>query len=129
MLLGMTGMVGSAGLLKGYHRARAVSAPAVRVDDVVRSDICLFKADVEGYEPQVFQTAQELLSRHSAPALQLELSKGHTRKGAGMSSPVNAQVCISLLRRSPFNTQPAVVSHGPLVALPCVSSLCMLPTD
>ena len=48
MLLGMTGMVGSAGLLKGYHRARAVSAPAVRVDDVVRSDICLFKADVEG---------------------------------------------------------------------------------
>ena len=58
-LLGMTGMVGSAGLLKGYaagRRAETVQAAAVRLDDVVQRDLCLLKADVEGYEPQVCRT-------------------------------------------------------------------------
>ena len=45
----------------------------VRVDDLVkRDDVCLVKADVEGYEPQVLQTAQSLLSTRNVPSLQLE---------------------------------------------------------
>ena len=76
----MTGMVGSAGLLKGYAskaRADAIRAPSVRLDDMVQRDLCLLKADVEGYEPQVFQTATRLLSLHAVPSLQFELSKGN----------------------------------------------------
>lgn len=49
----MTGMVGTAGLIKGYNNDfTQIRAPAVRLDDFVRRDICLLKADVEGYEPQ-----------------------------------------------------------------------------
>ena len=55
--LGMTGMSGSAGILKADWRAPAYehTASAVRLDDVVPRDqpICMLKADVEGYEPQV----------------------------------------------------------------------------
>ena len=47
----------------------------MRIDDLVERDACLLKADVEGYEPQVLQTAQRLLSRHAVPALQLELTR------------------------------------------------------
>ena len=41
-----------------------VRASAVRIDDVVppSAPICMLKADVEGYEPQVMQTARRLLS-------------------------------------------------------------------
>ena len=54
------------------HTARAAS---VRIDDLVERDICRLKADVEGFEPQVMQTAARLLSLHSVPVVQLELSK------------------------------------------------------
>lgn len=77
--LGMTGMKGSAGVLKADWRAPAYehTATSVRLDDVIpRSQpICMVKADVEGYEPQVLQTARRLLTRRKVPALQLELTK------------------------------------------------------
>ena len=53
--LGMTGMEGTRGILKSDFNAQAVrvSAASVRVDDLVAGrDVCLLKADVEGYEPQ-----------------------------------------------------------------------------
>mmetsp|Transcript_26967 Transcript_26967/g.85807 ORF Transcript_26967/g.85807 Transcript_26967/m.85807 type:complete len:405 (-) Transcript_26967:270-1484(-) len=81
--LGMTGMNGARGILKSDFNAKAatVSAGAVRIDDVLRGrDVCLLKADVEGYEPQVMQTAQKLLATREVPNLQLELSR--TRKDA-----------------------------------------------
>ena len=60
----MTGMEGRHGILKSDFNAQSlrVSAASVRVDDLVQRDTCLLKADVEGYEPQVMQTAQSLLS-------------------------------------------------------------------
>tara|TARA_B110001452_G_scaffold211129_1_gene181602 strand:- start:211 stop:1497 length:1287 start_codon:yes stop_codon:yes gene_type:complete len=82
--LGMTGMEGSRGILKSDFNAQAVrvSAASVRIDDVLAARlasggerICLLKADVEGYEPQVMQTAQRLLSKFSVPSLQLELTR------------------------------------------------------
>ena len=65
----------STGILKSDYNAKAatVSAGAVRIDDVLRGrDVCLLKADVEGYEPQVMQTAQTLLATREVPNLQLE---------------------------------------------------------
>jgi FkbM family methyltransferase len=75
--LGMTGMAGSRGVLKSDFNAKAYSvvASSVRIDDLIQSDACLLKADVEGYEPQVLQTAQKLLSTRLVPALQLELTR------------------------------------------------------
>ena len=81
--LGMTGMAGSRGVLKSDFNAKAYShvASAVRIDDLVTAAraerVCLLKADVEGYEPQVLQTAQRLLglSRAGVPNLQLELTR------------------------------------------------------
>mgnify|MGYP006135015215 CR=1 FL=1 len=75
--LGMTGMGGRSGYLKTVWSAKAniVKARSLRIDDVVQRNICLMKADVEGYEPQVFHTAAALLGRYSVPALQLELTK------------------------------------------------------
>ena len=75
--LGMTGMVGSAGILKTDWTAKAtmVDAASVRIDDILDRDVCLLKADGEGYEPQVLQTAQRLLSARNVPALQLELTR------------------------------------------------------
>ena len=77
MYLGMTYMQGSAGMIKGYkddvtypHVARSV-----RLDDVVRSDVCLLKADVEGYEPQVLHTARNLFAKRRVYALQLEMTR------------------------------------------------------
>jgi FkbM family methyltransferase len=78
MYLGMTYMQGSAGMIKGYkeHETYAHVARAIRLDDVVRSkDVCLLKADVEGYEPQVLHTAQNLFAKRRVHALQLEMSR------------------------------------------------------
>jgi FkbM family methyltransferase len=78
MYLGMTYMQGSAGMLKGYkdHETYAHVAQSVRLDDVVRSnDVCLLKADVEGYEPQVLHTAQRLFAQRRVHALQLEMTR------------------------------------------------------
>ena len=64
---GMTAMEGSAGLVKGsssnddtYEHV----AEAVRVDSVVTRDVCMLKADVEGYEPQVLRSASALFHQH-----------------------------------------------------------------
>ena len=75
--LGMTGMAGSRGVLKSDFHAKSYThvASSVRIDDLVQRDACLLKADVEGYEPQVLQTAQRLLSARTVPALQLEISR------------------------------------------------------
>lgn len=55
--LGMTGMDGSSGILKADWKAESynVVAGSVRIDDIVppTEQVCMLKADVEGYEPQV----------------------------------------------------------------------------
>jgi hypothetical protein len=50
--LGMTGMVGTRGVLKTDRSAQAYmhTASSVRLDALVQRDTCLLKADVEGYE-------------------------------------------------------------------------------
>jgi len=80
--LGMTGMAGTRGVLKTDKTAKAYThtASSVRLDDLVQRDVCLLKADVEGYEPQVLQTAQKLLSTFSVPSLQLELTRTNGQK-------------------------------------------------
>ena len=77
MYLGMTYMQGSAGMLKGYtdDATYAHVAQSIRLDDAVHSDVCLLKADVEGYEPQVLHTAQHVLARRRVHALQLEMTR------------------------------------------------------
>ena len=89
MYLGMTYMQGSAGMIKGYrdHETYAHVAQSVRLDDVVRSDVCLLKVDVEGYEPQVLHTAQHLFAHRRVHALQLEMTR---------STPGTAQQCATL---------------------------------
>ncbi len=79
MYLGMTYMQGSAGMLKGYKDDETYVhvAESVRLDDVVHTDVCLLKADVEGYEPQVLHTAQRLLARRRVYALQLEMTRSY----------------------------------------------------
>jgi FkbM family methyltransferase len=73
---GMTGMRGEAGVLKRPGgRATQVRAAAVRIDDLIDRDVCMLKADVEGYEPQALQTAQRLVSAGRAPVLQFEVSR------------------------------------------------------
>ena len=55
-------MIGPVGILKGYHGSQAVrvKANSTRLDDEMagsRANVCMLKADVEGYEPQVLLTA------------------------------------------------------------------------
>ena len=86
MYLGMTYMQGSAGMIKGYKddATYAHVARSVRLDDVVRSDdICLLKADVEGYEPQVLHTARNLFAKRRVHALQLEDESIRSRRSSG----------------------------------------------
>lgn len=78
--LGMTGMEGSAGILKADWRAQSYLhyARSARIDDIIdgaKQPICMLKADVEGYEPQVLQTARKLLTAGHVPALQLEMTR------------------------------------------------------
>lgn len=77
--LGMTSMSGSAGYLKTNWKSLTYlhNASSVRIDDVVplSSRVCMLKADVEGYEPQVMQTAQRLLRTRKVANVQLELTK------------------------------------------------------
>ncbi len=77
MYLGMTYMEGSAGRIKGYneHETYAHVAHAIRLDDVVRTDVCLLKADVEGYEAQVLHTAQRVFAQRRVFAVQLEMTR------------------------------------------------------
>ena len=85
--LGMTGMNGSQGFLKGYpmnYLAYNVTASAARIDSIVAklrrraklSEVCMLKVDVEGYEAAALRTAKDLLS--STPgvrAVQLEITR------------------------------------------------------
>lgn len=80
--LGMTGMEGSSGILKADWTAESYNhvAASVRVDEIINehfrdTPVCMVKADVEGYEPQVLQTARRLITRRRVPALQLELTR------------------------------------------------------
>lgn len=75
--LGMTSVNGSAGMMKGYTSDRTYPhvARSVRLDDLVRSDVCLLKADVEGYEPQALHTAQRVFAERRVYALQLEMTR------------------------------------------------------
>lgn len=77
VFLGMTYLHGSAGRIKGYARDQTYAhvARAVRLDDLVRSDVCLLKADVEGYEAQALHTAQRVFAEHRVYALQLEMTR------------------------------------------------------
>ena len=77
MHLGMTSMDGSAGMIKGYSQKHTYAhvASAIKIDDIVHSDVCLLKADVEGYEAQALHTAQRLFAKHRVFAVQLEMTK------------------------------------------------------
>ena len=54
-------------------------------------DVCMLKADVEGYEPQVIKSAERLLRTGRVRAVQLELSKPGTH-GARARSQREASV-------------------------------------
>ena len=82
LLLGMTGIIGPAGLVKGYSpdgpQAVRVEANSTRLDDEFTgsgANICMLKADVEGYEPQVLLTAKIMLQQQRVWAVQLELTR------------------------------------------------------
>ena len=77
LLLGATYMNGSAGRIKGYTSDQTYPhvARSIRLDDWVHSDVCLLKADVEGYEPQVLHTAQRVFAKRRVHTLQLEMTK------------------------------------------------------
>ena len=79
----MAAMEGEAGLVKGSASnddTYGHVAEAVRVDDLLRRDVCLLKADVEGYEPQVLRSASALFHRYRVAHVQLELTKSrHSR--------------------------------------------------
>jgi len=80
--LGMTSMDGAHGILKSDSEAPAYihNATSVRIDDLVQpgSNVCLLKVDVEGYEPQVLQTAAQLLGSRSVAYVQLEMTRTHS---------------------------------------------------
>jgi len=100
--LGMSSMNGAHGFLKGYpanYLAYNASAPSSRIDDMVTAlqeggemqHVCMFKADVEGYEAQVLRTAHGLLHRRGArslrpQAIQLEITR------AGSSREERSQI-------------------------------------
>lgn len=115
--LGMTGMKGSAGILKADWKAASYehTATSVRLDEILKGrnqggpPVCMFKADVEGYEPQVLQTARRLLSQSRIPNLQLELtktpgSKNQTCAAIGMLAQLTQLGCA---RSSSFQALPS----------------------
>ena len=103
--LGMTGMDGAAGILKADWRARSYEhkAASVRIDDLVQGDVCMLKADVEGYEAQVLQTAERLLSTRRVPAVQLELTRTPSAKN---------QTCATIKMLQQLNEIPAMTGDG-----------------
>lgn len=76
--LGMTAMAGEHGILKANGLGtitQKLTRPSVRLDEVVPAqDLCLLKADVEGYEPQVLHSAKRLLATRDVAAVQVELT-------------------------------------------------------
>ena len=97
--LGMTGMVGEHGVIKGYDVQRFrhynVTARSVRIDDELRvslsatRDVCMLKLDVEGYEPQALASARRLLSERCVLSVQLEM----TRREADLARMAAAGGC------------------------------------
>ena len=85
--LGMTYMNGSAGMIKGYsnvetyvHVAKTASVDDFFQDSAPTSRVCVFKADVEGYEPQVFATAQRLFLRGQVQHVHMEMTRSRDRE-------------------------------------------------
>jgi len=80
--MGMTALQGSVGMPKRIQGALPLNVSSVQLDELrsdgvllgERSDVCMLKADVEGYEPHVLSTAQRLLA-HKVPVLQLEITR------------------------------------------------------
>lgn len=97
LLLGMTGVVGPAGLLKGYMGSRQavrIQANSTRLDDELAgsdANVCMLKADVEGYEPQVLLTAKKMLRMRRVRAVQLELTRAR--------DPEQVQANINMLKQ------------------------------
>jgi FkbM family methyltransferase len=85
--LGMTYMNGSAGKIKGYAAAETYVhvAKTARVDDYFQGSsptprVCVFKADVEGYEPQVFATARRLFLSGQVQHVHMEMTRPSVRQ-------------------------------------------------
>ena len=86
--LGMAGITdGALGAVKAYPTSWVhynVSASSVRVDDVLAAgtgDVCMLKADVEGYEADALATARRLLRSGRVHAVQMEVTKMPQVKG------------------------------------------------
>ena len=118
LLLGMTGVVGPAGLLKGYmgsHQAVRIQANSTRLDDELAgsdANVCMLKADVEGYEPQVLLTAKKMLQMRGVRAVQLELTRA--RDPEQVQANINIEsTCSSSWSSKTYNDQARVRVYSP----------------
>ena len=110
--LGMTAMVGAAGPGKDPRHMKGASvrehrAKAARIDDVIGGaaghprDVCVLKADVEGYEAQVLQTAERLLAAHRVATLIFEVTKWSVRDGTRAAGTARVSLGQELSRPQP----------------------------
>ena len=110
--LGMTAMVGAAGPGKDPRHMKGASvrehrAKAARIDDVIGGaaghprDVCVLKADVEGYEAQVLQTAERLLAAHRVATLIFEVTKWSVRDGTRATGTARVSLGQELSRPQP----------------------------
>ena len=124
--MGMTTLLepGAQAVVKRVARGAAQNTSAVRIDDVAGSflgptqRVCMLKADVEGFEPQVLTTAQQLLRGGRVAALQLEL----TRAVHGPRRQANNQTYALAVTPLPSHTHCAFTRRGPLRARPRAQS-------
>eukprot|EP01064_Diplonema_japonicum_P031293 TRINITY_DN5539_c0_g2_i1.p1 TRINITY_DN5539_c0_g2~~TRINITY_DN5539_c0_g2_i1.p1 ORF type:complete len:443 (+),score=117.58 TRINITY_DN5539_c0_g2_i1:37-1365(+) len=80
---GMAGVAGTGGRPKAAE-GKAIPVDIEKVDDVVspNENVCVMKVDVEGFEPQVFQGAANLLKGGNVENVVFEYSPGYFERAA-----------------------------------------------
>lgn len=58
---------------KGLSKKKKVDVPVVRIDDIIRDDVYLFKVDTQGYDQFVIEGASELFKNHAVRQVIVEI--------------------------------------------------------
>eukprot|EP00884_Botryococcus_braunii_P020612 jgi/Botrbrau1/7234/Bobra.0021s0018.1 len=89
VLVPQQGIWGAAGIggvnidtnLGGGLQPEVVVVPGERLDAMVKEDVALMKIDIEGFEPDAFETAVRIFDQHTVRNVVIEYSPGVYEKG------------------------------------------------
>lgn len=118
--------IGSASLIPpGDESAEGTEIQVIKLDDFAAEEgiehVKLIKADVEGWELEVFRGATELLSRQDAPALCFEYSRTHGVAGGTLEDLYRFILDVNEYRL--FKLAKGKEIPSPLIEIPSIDDL------